>query len=65
MLLCCIQGYPEAEARVLLDQGCAAVLRERREAALNVFTQALRFLQWQVSNHWLEAHGLFPPQLAT
>ena len=43
-----LQGYPEEEARELLDNGCGAVLRERREASLALFTQAKKFLDWQV-----------------
>ncbi len=43
-----MQGYPEDEARDLLDKGCGAVLRDRRESALALITQALKFLEWQV-----------------
>jgi hypothetical protein len=42
------QGYPEAEARELVDSECGSVLRERRAAALEVITQARKFLEWQV-----------------
>lgn len=42
------QGYPEPEARELLDRECGSVLRKRRDDALALIKHAGRFLGAQV-----------------